>query len=187
LVAEWVHHTNYLNPGRIVSLRQSLDEYRQLQQRCALRRLEVEGAESLPHSHWQRAIVWFETLIGLPVALYGLLNHLAIGLVLFLSGSFKEGNRRPRNTEWTLRGGVALVFYTAQIFLVAHHWGRAAAGYYAPTLPLSGAYLWRYRWVLRRQARQAFISLTIPTLTAKIKRLRRDLVHELDEALGSCQ
>ena len=187
LVTDWVEQTNFLNPGRVVSLRQSLDDYRRLQQQCALRRLEVEGAESLPGSGWQRAIVWLETLAGLPIALYGLVNHLAIGLVLWLGGSFRDGNPRPRSTEWTLRVGVALGFYTVQIFLVAHHWGRAAAGYYAPTLPVSGAYLFRYRWVLSRQARLALISLTIPSLTAKIKRLRHLLLKEIDQALGSCE
>jgi hypothetical protein len=131
--------------------------------------------------------VWVETFLGLPVALYGLLNHLAIGLTLWLAGSFRENNPRPRSTEWTIRGGVALAFYAAQVFLVAHHWGRAAAGYYAPTLPASGAYLWRYRWVLRRQARQAFISLTIPRLTERIQRLRHQLLKELDQMLGSYQ
>ena len=46
----------------------------------------------------------------------------------------------PGRTEWTLRGAVTLGFYAVQIFLVAHWRGRAAAGYYAPTLPVSGAY-----------------------------------------------
>ena len=42
LVTEWVKQTNYLNPGRLVTLRKSLDDYRRLQRQCALRELEVE-------------------------------------------------------------------------------------------------------------------------------------------------
>jgi hypothetical protein len=185
VAAGWVKRTNYLNPGHVVRLRQTLDDYRHLQQQCALRRLEVEEAGSLPRSRWQRAIVWLETLIGLPIALYGLLNHLAIGLVCLLIGSSKKEHPRPRTTEWAIRCVVALAFYITQVFLVAHWWGRAAAGYYAPTLPVSGAYLWRYRWVLRRQARPVFISLTIPALTRKMKRLRQVPVKELDEQVTS--
>ncbi len=185
LAAEWLQRTNYLDPGRLVTLRKSLDDYRRLQRDCALRELEVEKVDSMLHSGWRQTAGWLETLLGLPIALYGLLNHLAIGLVLFLAGSFKRGNGRARSREWTLRGAVALGFYAFQIFLVAHRWGRAAAGYYAPTLPVSGAYLWRYIRLLGPQARLLFVSLTIPVLSKKIKRLRRALLEEVDGALGS--
>ena len=143
LVTEWVKQTNYLNPGRLVSLRKSLDDYRRLQKQCALRELQDEEEATLLHSGWRRTVRWLETLLGLPIALYGLLNHLGIALVLFLAGSFKRHNPRARTKEWTLRGAVTLGFYALQIFLVAHWRGRAAAGYYAPTLPVTGAYLWR--------------------------------------------
>ncbi len=129
MVTEWVRQTNYLNPGRLVTLRRSLDDYRRLQRQCALRELEVEGGDSPLGSGWRRALLWFETLLGLPIALYGLLNHWVIGLVLFLAGSFKHHSSRARTTEWTLRGAVTLGFYALQIFLVAHWRGRAAAGY----------------------------------------------------------
>jgi len=183
LVAEWVKQTNYLNPGRLVSLRKSLDDYRRLQRQCSVREMEVEQADFPRPSGWRQTIVWFEMLLGLPVALYGLLNHWAIGLVLFLTGSFKRDNPRSRSTEWTLRGAVTLGFYALQIFLVAHWRGRAAAGYYAPTLPVSGAYLWRYVALVQPQARVLFISLTIPALTKRIKRLRHSILEELDRTL----
>ena len=106
-----------------------------------------------------------------------------IGFVLFLAGSFKRKSSRARSTAWTIRIAVTLGFYAVQIFLVAHGRGRAAAGYYAPTLPVSGAYLWRYVGLVRPQARLLFISLTIPALTKKIKRLRHALLEELDQTL----
>jgi hypothetical protein len=187
LVTEWVKQTNYLNPGRLVALRKSLDDYRRLQKQCALRELQVEEEASLLHSGWRRAVLWLETLLGLPIALYGLLNHLGIALVLFLAGSFQREDPRARTTEWAIRGAVTLGFYAVQIFLVAHWWGRAAAGYYAPTLPVSGAYLWRYAGLVRPQARLLFISLTIPALTRKIKRLRHALLEEFDQTLASCE
>jgi hypothetical protein len=184
LVADWVKQTNYLHPSRLVTLRKSLDEYRHLQKECALRELEVEGADSLLGSGWQQTILWFETLLGLPIALYGLLNHLAIGLVLYLAGSFKRSKSRARKV-WTIRGAVILGFYAIQIFLMARLRGRAAAGYYAPSLPVSGAYLWRYVGLVRPQARLLFISLTIPALKRKIQRLRHALLEEFDQALTS--
>ena len=187
LVTEWVKQTNYLNPSRLISLRKSLDDYRRLQKQCALRELEVAEEASLLRSGWRRALVWIETLLGLPIALYGLLNHLVIGLALFLAGSFKRNSSRSRTTQWTIRGAVTLAFYAVQVILVAHWRGRAAAGYYAPTLPVSGAYLWRYVGLVRPQARLLFVSLTIPALTRKIKRLRHALLEELDRMLAACE
>jgi len=78
---------------------------------------------------------------------------------------------------------VVLGCYAVQVFLVAHFWGRRAAGYYAPTLPLSGLYLWRYAWLLRHRTRIAFLSLNLSAETAKAKRLRKDLLHEINVAL----
>jgi len=80
---------------------------------------------------------------------------------------------------------VTLGFYVLQVFLVAHWRGRAAAGYYAPTLPFSGWYLWRYVGLVRPQARLLFISVTIPGLTRKIDRLRHALLEDLDRTLTS--
>jgi hypothetical protein len=107
--------------------------------------------------------------------------------MLFLAGSFKRNSSRSRTTQWTIRGAVTLAFYAVQILLVAHWRGRAAAGYYAPTLPVSGAYLWRYVGLVRPQARLLFVSLTIPALTRKIKRLRHALLEELDRTLAACE
>jgi hypothetical protein len=82
---------------------------------------------------------------------------------------------------------VTLGFYALQTFFVAHQWGRAVAGYYAPSLPISGVYLWRYARLARPQARVLLASLSIPTLRRKIKRLRRALCEEVDRAVGSSQ
>jgi hypothetical protein len=185
MVTEWVKQTNYLNPGHLVALRQSLDDYRRLQKQCALRELEVEGGATPLGSGWQRAGLWIETLLGLPIALYGALNHWAIALTLFLAGSFKRHRSRAPATEWAIRVAVTLGFYVLQVFLVAHWRGRAAAGYYAPTLPFSGWYLWRYVGLVRPQARLLFISVTIPGLTRKIDRLRHALLEDLDRTLTS--
>jgi len=185
LVTEWVKQTNYLNPERLISLRKSLDDYRVLQRQFALREFEVDRGNSPLRPGWRRAMLWLETLLGFPVALYGFLNHLLIVLTLLLAGSFKKENDRARHTEWALRGALALGFYAVQTLLVAHWRGRAVAGYYAPTLPVSGLYLWRYLALVRTRARPLVVSLTIPGLTRKVKRSRHELLEELDRALAS--
>jgi hypothetical protein len=132
-------------------------------------------------------MVWLETLIGLPIALFGLLNHLLIGALLLVAGSFKKNRHRTRTTEWMVRGAVVLGCYTLQTLLVAHWWGRAGAGYYAPALLVTGAYLWRFWWLVRHQTRPLFISFNIPSLTSKAQRLRRALLEELDQTLAVCE
>jgi hypothetical protein len=184
-VADWAEQTNYLNPGQLVTLRERLEEYRHLEQQCTLRRLEVEAANPWMRSGLRRAMVWLETLVGLPIALYGLVNHLAIGAVALLVGSFRKNSSRSRTAEWVIRGAILAAGYTVQIYLVAHRWGRAAAGYYAPSLPASGLYLWRYAWLLQHQTRLLFSSLMIPAATRKAKRLRNDFLKEFEEALES--
>ena len=183
-VADWAGQTNYLNPGRLVTLRQSLEDYRRHEQQRALRWFEVEAADSWIHSGLRRTIVWLETLVGLPVALYGLANHLVIGAGALLAGSFRKDSSRDPTAEWVIRGAILAVGYAVQIYLVAHRWGRAAAGYYAPSLPVSGLYLWRYAWLLQHQTRLLFSSLMIPASTRKAKRVRDAFLEEFEEAVG---
>lgn len=183
-VSHWVKDTNYLHPSELVALRKTLDDYRGLQKRCALRELEVEGGDSPLGSGGRRVLLSIESLLGLPIAIYGFLNHWAILLVLLLAGSFRRNSSRPRTTELAIRAAVTLAFYILQIYLVAHLRGRAWAGYYAPSLPVSGLYMWRYAGLVRPKARLLFISLTIPALKRKIEHLRHTLLKELDQTVG---
>jgi 1-acyl-sn-glycerol-3-phosphate acyltransferase len=185
LVTEWVQQMNYLDPGRLIALHELLDDYRGLRQRCALHRLEIETTDSTMQSGTRRATLWLETLVGLPIALYGRVNNALAVAVLFLAGSFRKNNPRSRNVEWTIRGIVLLVCYITQIWLVAHWWGRATAGYYAPALPITGAYLWRYVLLTRHRARLLFISLLLPFSKSKAQRLRGTFLKQLDQALAA--
>lgn len=185
--SEGIRRMNVFDPDRLVALRESLDDYRGLRRKCALSELEVGGGQSPLGAGWNRLLAWIETVLGLPVAFYGLLNHWAIALVLFVAGSFKPNRTRSRGAEFALRAGVVLGFYILQTYLVAHHWGRAVAGYYAPSLPISGWYLWRYYGLIRRRARLLFVALTIPSLKRKALRSRQTLLNDLDRALASME
>jgi len=183
-VSRWASQANYLDPEALVRLRKLLDDYRGLQRRCALRELEVEGADSPMGAGWRRAVISLEMLLGLPIAVYGFLNHLLILAVLWLGGSFKPNRTRSAATEWAFRAVTVLAFYAIQIALMTHWRGRAAAGYYAPSLPVSGAYLWRYVELVRPQARLLFIALTIPRLKRKVQSFRDGLYSELESRLA---
>jgi hypothetical protein len=182
-VVEWAEQMNYLHPGLLVSLRESLEAWREARRLSSLHRLEVEEAGAWLDRPVGRGIVWLESVAGFAVAFYGLLNHLLAIALLYLTGLLKKESDRDRIIEWLARGLVVLGCYAFEVFLVARFWGRRAAGYYAPTLPLSGLYLWRYAWLLRHRTRFAFLSLNLSAETAKTKRLRKDLLHEINVAL----
>ncbi|HUU15185.1 MAG TPA: lysophospholipid acyltransferase family protein [Terriglobia bacterium] len=178
-VADWVGQLNSLNPGRLVALRHELTRYREERRRWSLQRFEVEGAtwlESLPRRFW----LWLESLAGFPVALYGLLNHLAAGATLFWGGLLKKDSGRDSRALWGWRALVVLGFYVAQVLLCAHLLGRAAAGYYALTLPVTGAYLWRYGWLVRNRTRLLLLSVALGRSSDKLAQARKRFIEDLN-------
>jgi len=183
-VVQWAEQVNYLHPGLLVSLRESLGAWREACRRAALHRFEVEGAGAWLGGALGRGVVVLETVAGLAVACYGLVNHLVAIAILYWAGLFKKRSDRDKTTEWLWRGLVVLGSYIMEVLLVAHAWGRRGAGYYLPTLPLSGLYLWRYAWLLRHQARIAFLSLNLSAEAASTARLRKIFLQEVGQALN---
>jgi len=155
--------------------------YREAQRVGSLRQAEAERAEWLK-SGVLRVGTWFEVVLGAPSALYGVMNHLLILIVLGAAGLLKRRIGWPVALQWAIRTGVVLACYVAQIAGCARFLGRAAAGYYAVSLPLSGAYVWRYWWLLRNRGRLAFLAATMPVQTARLQRLRKQLLADLDAA-----
>jgi len=182
-VIQWAEQMNYLHPGLLVSLRESLEAWREASRRGALHRFEVEGAGAWLNNPLGRGVVLLETVVGFAVALYGLLNHLVALAILYGTRLLKKGSVRDKTMAWLWRGLVVGGTYIVQVFLVARVWGRRGAGYYLPTLPLSGLYLWRYAWLLRHQTRIAFHSFNLALEAAGTTRLRKDFLHDINQAL----
>lgn len=181
-LAECVEQMNFLNPGRLAALREFLNAYREARRRWSLRQLELETKGTWVNSLWSRTPVWVETVAGLPIAAYGLVNHLLVGLLLFVSGLLKKTSQSTPKVKWLVRAMIVLGGYAVQIWLCADWLGRGPAGYYALTLPLSGAYLWRYGWLLRSRTRLLLISGRLPRQAAKLRRMRKELLQELNAA-----
>jgi hypothetical protein len=181
--AAWAEQANYLHPGRLAALRETLEAFRASRRRYALRQAEVEAARAWLGSPLRRGWVWFESAVGWPVALYGLGNHLLALLILLWTGLLEKENDRDRSMEWLSRGVTLLGCYAVQILLVDYLLGRSWAGYYAPTLPLTGLYLWRYLWLLRHRTRVAFRALLLPRQARRLRRRRQEFVAELNQTL----
>lgn len=184
-VADWAEQINYLDPGKLVALRGAVNEYREGQRRWSLRELEIGAGGKWVSSFWGKICIWLETAVGLPIAAYGLMNHLLLWLLLLWFGLLKKGSERSPKTQWLLRTLVVLGCYSVQILLCASWQGRAAAGFYAPSLPLAGAYLWRYGWLLRHRTWRVLAAVLNPVQARKLRRRRRELLAELNTALES--
>jgi hypothetical protein len=163
-------------------MRIELDTLRENQRRWSLAQFEVEAARPWLDSSGLRTWYWIESALGLPVAAYGLLNHLLAYGVLRVAGLLKKKSARDQATEWALRAGGVLACYAAQVLLCDFLWGRAAAGYYALTLPVSGAYLGRYPSLVRKRTRLLIAARRLARQADQLRRERRALLAKLNEA-----
>lgn len=179
-VRSWIDKQNRTDPARLVELREAMDSYRESRRRYSMGQLIIEHSGPWQTSSLNVAAAWVETVLGLPVAVYGLLNHIPAGGTLAASGLLKKSLKRDPKVEWLLRIFIVLSFYTIQIFLVHLEWGRAAAGYYALTLPASGAYLWRYDWLVRHRTRPLLLKALLPGRAMRLLRRRKKILETFD-------
>jgi len=178
-VKKWAEQMNFFEPARLVALRESLLDYRERRRSFSLRRLKVDTAGRWVSSLWRRAAVWFESVGAFPVALYGLVNHLLVAVVLRAAGVLRKETSIDRTARW-MTIGLALGFWYLIQILACEHWlGRAAAGYYALTLPFSGVYAYRYFRLLRHETRTLWLRLRGPHDARSLVRSRKLLVREL--------
>lgn len=170
---------NVIHPGRIIALREALESCREGRRRFALRELELATAGDWAKSAARRAGAWLETLIEGPIALYGLLNHLLVLAIFRGAGLLKV---REEGSVWAARAAVVLTCYAVQIGICGHYWGRAGAGYYALTLPFSGALLWRFIWLLRHRSRLLYFATRASRLASRLARRQSRFLGDLNEA-----
>lgn len=182
-VRRWIAEQNRTDPALLVELRKLLEAHRETHRRCSMGQLIVETSGAWQASTHRVAIAWIETVLGFPVALYGLINHFPALMILSTSGLLRHSPKRDPKVEWLLRIFTILGSYTVQILLVHFWWGRAVAGYYALTLPASGAYLWRYQWLIRRRVHVLFRKALHPARSARVARERTEILLRFDREL----
>ncbi|MGE5325594.1 MAG: hypothetical protein ACM3NO_01035 [Deltaproteobacteria bacterium] len=181
-INEWIEELNRLDPGRLAHLRQLLHALQQADQNATLRKLEVEAAGPWVQSAFRRLIGWAETFIGFPVALYGLVNHLPSLAILRATGLAKRQSESNRTAVWISRAAIVSVLYAVQILLCNYLVDRAAAGYYALSLPVSALYLWRYVSLLRLTTRFLYLHARGPHHASLARKKRREFIEKLNVA-----
>lgn len=177
-----VRLANQLNsghPGRLVALNEALQAYQEAKRRAALSTFRMETGEAWFKSWWRRLPAWVESVVGFPIACYGLLNLLIAWLLIWLLGLFRKGLWEATPGEWTARVLIALGCYAGQIALAAHFLPRVEAGYYAPSLLLSGAYLLRYLWLVEHRTK--VLLETQGHGHTRLRQMRKTLIEELKQ------
>lgn len=180
--AETLRRVNRSDPEALVALTGKSNAAREAHREAALAQLRAE-IEIKQLSGIQRVLGWAESVLGLPVALYGALNHLPAAFLLFVCGLWKRDSE-PLLGPWIGRGVIVIGCYAGQVALLNHFLGRAAAGYYALTLPVSGAYFFRYAWLVRRRTRVLLAGPRGAMLEKLASRNRAQFFEELEAILS---
>ncbi|MGH9325960.1 MAG: 1-acyl-sn-glycerol-3-phosphate acyltransferase [Terriglobia bacterium] len=173
---------NQLNkghPGRLVALNEALEAYQEAKRQTALTSFRKETGETWFRSGWRRALVWVESVVGFPIAAYGLLNLLIAWWLVWMLGFFRKGLWQSTPGEWAARVLVTIGCYAGQIALAAHFLPRIEAGYYAPSLPISGAYLIRYLWLVKHRTKA--LHQAQGGGETRLRQMRKALIDELKQ------
>jgi hypothetical protein len=180
-IVECAEQLNALDPARLIGLRIELENYREQLRQWSLHQAEVAAAGEWLKSPARRTLYWLETIVGFPIAVYGFINHL-VPLALLAPRSFirRMADKDP-GQAWLLRALVVLGCYIVQVALCTNLWGRAAAGYYTLTLPLSGAFLWRYSRLIRSRVRLLYLARNLPRRAEKLRQLRKHFLDHLNQ------
>lgn len=180
--AETLRRVNRFDPEALVALSEMSNAAREAHREAALAQLRAE-IEIKQLSVVERVLGWAESVLGLPVAIYGVINHVPAAFLLSVCGLGKR-DPEPRLGPWIARGVLVIGCYAGQVALVDHFLGRAAAGYYAVTLPVSGAYLFRYAWLVRRRTRVLLAGPRGAVLERVASRNRAQFFEKLDAILA---
>ncbi|MGH9469200.1 MAG: lysophospholipid acyltransferase family protein [Terriglobia bacterium] len=170
---------NYSHPGRLVALNEALQDYTERKRQNALQTFQVEAQAAWIKSWARRAAAWLETVVGFPVACYGLVNLVPAWFVMWIAGLLRKGLWRATPGQWAARALIALACYAGEITIAARMLPRAEAGYYAPSLIFSGTYLLRYLWLLEHRSLLLAHAAGAARTQARLRRARKALVTEL--------
>jgi hypothetical protein len=181
-IGECVERLNGLHPGELVALRDLLATYREAQRQCSLAQLQLEHAHEWLKSPWRRTLCWVESVVGIPLAAYGLVNHLLPALIMYFTGLLQNKEGQNQAARWAWRGLILLGSYSIQILLCAHWLGRTVTGYFAPLLPLSGVLLLGYVWLVWYRTHFLLLDFRSARLLRKLVPMRQELIRELNAA-----
>jgi len=179
-MVEFAEDMNARDPAELAGLRLELERYREELRRASLIAAELEAAQGWLASPARRTLYWLEAVLSAPIAFYGFVNHLIPIVLLAPRNLVRRLAGKDPGHAWLLRALVILGTYFLQVSLCARWWGRAAAGYYTLTLPLSGLVFWRFSRLTRSRIRLLILARSLERRRERIRGLRTRFIERLN-------
>ncbi len=183
-IADCVEYYFARDPARVRAMQERIGAYKRKLQRLNLRDAMLQEKTVFSKTLFQSAKKFILALVGLPVALYGIINNLfPHGIAIHFAKKFLH-ERTKILTALLLGGGSAfLLFYSLQTYAVLNFFGALWAFIYFISLPVSGLFALAYLKDLREEQELisfSFVLFTNRQLINKMRRERRLLIAEMN-------
>lgn len=183
-IAECVDYYYKREPGRVQAMQDRISAYKRKLMRLNLRDAMLQEKTVFSKILAGSARKFMLALLGLPIALYGIVNNFVPhGLAIYAAKKFLH-ERTKILTALLFAGGPAfLFFYTIQTFTVFYFLGTSWAVAYFASLPTSGLFALAYTQDLREEQELisfSFVLFTNRRLINKMRRERRILINEMN-------
>jgi 1-acyl-sn-glycerol-3-phosphate acyltransferase len=188
LVREIARAADYFyekQPETIWGMAELLDEYQRRLDRLGIadRMLREEG-RGFARTATALAVLG---LIGLPIAVWGLITNLAPYLVtIWVTRIRKPDATKTHWTQFTRGSAFFLISYTAWVWWAHGKFGGWTTFFIAISLPLSGLFAWAWTGTIlrrRKELRFAWLRGTHGIMIQTLRNFRREIIEAMDEAL----
>ena len=183
-IAECVDYYYAREPQRVQEMQDRIEAYKRKLQRLNLRDAMLQEKTVFSKVLAGSAKKFLLALLGLPLAIYGILNNFFPHSIAIYSAKKFLHERTKILTALLFAGGPAfLFFYAIQTFAVFYYAGTVWALAYFATLPTSGLFALAYTQDLREEQELisfSFVLFTNRRLINKMRRERRMLINEMN-------
>ncbi len=184
-IAECVQYYQAHHPDRVAAMQERITEYRRKLDRLHLRDAMLRENQSKATITRDMLRVAGIGLAGLLPALYGAANNLIPYLISEGFARMYLHERTKILTALLIGGGLAFViFYAAQIALIAHFFSWPWAMIYGLSLPLGGFFALAYVQRMRKYRQRvgfSFFLFTNKHLVVKMRRQRKELIATMNQ------
>lgn len=183
-IAECVDYYYRREPKRVEEMQDRISAYKRKLKRLNLRDAMLQEKTVFSKILAGSARKFLLALLGLPVAMYGIVNNFfPHGIAIYSAKKFLH-ERTKILTALLFAGGPAfLFFYTIQTFVMFFYFGTWWALAYFLSLPTSGLFALVYTQDLREEQELisfSFVLFTNRRLINRMRRERRMLINEMN-------
>ncbi len=183
-IAECVEYYYRENPGLVREMQDKIGLYKRKLKRLHLKDSIIQEKAGLGRFLKSEFATILKALIGLPLAVYGILNNFVPYRITEAIARRYIEERAKILFALFLGGGLTFAaFYGSQVFLVWRLKGLIWAMSYLISLPLSGFFALAYTKSVRREKQRisfSFLFFTKRHLIGKMRYARKKLISELD-------